>query len=200
MITTIDYPFTIEKIRGLKLGEQVSLNGKIVTGRDRVHKFLAEGGKCPAELKNGALFHCGPAVIRRDSTWVITAAGPTTSMREEPYMPGIIEQCRLRVIIGKGGMGRGTQKACAEFGCVYLQAVGGAAQVLNESIERVTAVHFKKEFGIAEAIWELEVRNFPAIVAIDAQGKSLHERVERSSKRVLRQMLKNGRPFIGKAR
>ena len=197
MSVTIDYPFTAEKIRALKLGERVSLNGRIVTGRDRVHKFLAEGGKCPADLKNGALYHCGPSVVRRDSTWVITAAGPTTSMREEPYMPGIIEQCRLRVIIGKGGMGPKTRKACAKFGCVYLEAVGGAAQVLNESIERVTEVHFKKEFGIAEAIWELEVKDFPAIVAIDALGKGIHEKVQRSSKRVLRQLLKNGRPFKG---
>lgn len=197
MSTTIEYPFTIEKVRNLKLGEQVSLSGRIVTGRDRVHKFLAEGGKCPVDLKNGALFHCGPAIVRRDGMWIVRAAGPTTSMREEPYMPGIIEECRLRVVIGKGGMGPGTRKACVKFGCVYLEAVGGAAQVLNESIERVTNVHFKREFGVAEAMWEFEVKDFPAVVAIDVQGKALHKRVQISSRRMLRKILKNGRPFKG---
>jgi fumarate hydratase class I len=116
-------------------------------------------------------------------------------MRHERYMPAIMERCNLRVIIGKGGMGAGTQKACAKLGCVYLLAVGGAAQVLNDRIKKVLGVHFRREFGMTEAVWELEVVDFPAIVAIDARGRSINQRVRASSKRILGKLLKKGPPF-----
>ncbi len=195
MTTSIEYPFTVDKVRSLKLGEVVNVSGKIFTGRDRLHRYLADGGASPVNLRNGAMFHCGPAFIRRDRKWITIAAGPTTSMREEPYMAKIIQKYGLRVIIGKGGMGPATRKACADLGCVYLQAVGGAAQVINERINEVTGLHFQREFGFTEALWELDVSNLPAIVAIDASGKSLHKRTAISSKRALGKLLRNSAPF-----
>ncbi len=190
----IEHPFKIEKLRELSLGDVVCVSGRIITGRDRFHKYLFDGGKSPARLKDGALFHCGPVVVRDNGKWITRATGPTTSMREELYMLDIIRQQGLRVIIGKGGMGKRTRKACAEYGCVYLDAVGGAAQVLNETVSGVAGVHFKREFGAAEAVWELDVVELPAIVTIDLTGKSLHARVEASSRRALRNNLKNGKP------
>ena len=106
-----------------------------------------------------------------------TAAGPTTSIREEPYQAQIIRDFGIRGVIGKGGMGDRTFAACKEYGCVYLHAVGGAAQVLADCIKQVRSVHMMEKFGAPEAIWEFEVEDFPAVVTIDAHGNSLHKEV-----------------------
>lgn len=174
MLTTLTYPFHRADVRRLKVGERVLLSGKIFTGRDRLHKFLAEGGRAPVSLKDGAIYHCGPVVIREKGKWRVCAAGPTTSIREEPFMSSIIKQHGLTVIIGKGGMGAATLQACRRHGCVYLHAVGGAAQVLADTVKNVGAVHFLDTFGPAEALWELEVVDFPCLVTMDAHGHSLH--------------------------
>ncbi|MCK5528299.1 MAG: fumarate hydratase C-terminal domain-containing protein, partial [Kiritimatiellae bacterium] len=177
----LEYPFTKEQVSELKVGMRVSLSGCFFSARDRFHKYLFEGGESPVSLKDGAVYHCGPVVVERDGKWVIRAAGPTTSMREEPYMASIIKKHGVRVIIGKGGMGATTKKACKEFGCVYMQAVGGAASVLASRIVSVDNVHLMKEFGSAEAVWEFTVSDFEAIVTIDSAGRSLNERIKRSS-------------------
>ncbi|MDP2990853.1 MAG: FumA C-terminus/TtdB family hydratase beta subunit [Kiritimatiellota bacterium] len=181
MLTTLTYPFTRASIRRLKVGERMLLSGRIYTGRDRLHKFLAEGACSPVFLKNGAIYHCGPVVIREKGQWRVRAAGPTTSIREEPYMAAIIKQYGLTVIIGKGGMGEGTRQACRRYGCVYLHAVGGAAQVLADTVKNVSGVHFRDTFGPTEALWELEVSDFPCLVTIDAHGHSLHEVIAKRS-------------------
>ncbi len=184
----LEYPFLLEQARRLSVGDRVLVSGRIFTGRDRLHRFLAEGGKSPVNLRAGAIYHCGPVVIWEKGRWVVRAAGPTTSIREEPYLPEIIRRHGLSVVIGKGGMGEGTQKACAKYGCVYLHAVGGAAQVLADKITRVAGVHFLEEFGSAEAMWELLLKDFPALVTMDAHGRSLHERVAARSGRNLREL------------
>ena len=181
MLKTLTYPFTCAAVRRLKVGERVILSGRICTGRDRLHKFLAEGGRAPVSLKNGAIYHCGPVVIRTKGQWLVRAAGPTTSIREEPYMAAIIKQHGLTVIIGKGGMGAATLQACRRYGCVYLHAVGGAAQVLADTVKNVNAVHFRDAFGPTEALWELEVVDFPCLVTMDARGHSLHAAIARRS-------------------
>ena len=174
-------PFTEEKIRSLKVGDMVEITGIVLTGRDAVHKWLHEGNTPPVSLKDGIIYHCGPVVMKKKGKWVVTAAGPTTSTREEPYQAGIIEKHGLRAVIGKGGMGEKTRQACQKFGCVYLHAIGGAAQVLAESIEEVEDVFMLDEFGSPEAIWKLRVRNFPVVVTIDAHGNSLHKDIEAQS-------------------
>ena len=179
-------PFTEERIRALKMGDMVRLSGVIYTGRDAVHKFLHEGGRCPVPLQNGALYHCGPVVIKERGKWVAKAAGPTTSGREEPYQAGLIERYMLRAVIGKGGMGAKTLAACAKVGCVYLHAIGGAAQVLAECVTEVAGV-WLEEFGSPEAIWAFRVKDFPAVVTMDAHGNSLHASVlDRSRERLKR--------------
>jgi fumarate hydratase class I len=167
----------------------VRLYGRVFTGRDRLHKHLRDGGCCPVDLRDGCLYHCGPICVRQDNRWQIHSAGPTTSARQEPYTPWLLEHGGVRVLVGKGGMGDGTRKACMTFGCVYLQAVGGAAAVLAGAIERVDGVHFLREFGQAEALWELEVNGLEAVVAIDARGRSLYRRVANASRRALKELL-----------
>jgi fumarate hydratase class I len=170
-------PFTDEKIRALKVGDEVGITGMVFTGRDAVHKFLHDGGELPPEvnLRDGILYHCGPVVIKdAEGKWKVTAAGPTTSSREEPYQADIIRRFGLRGVIGKGGMGEKTLAACQQFGCAYFHAIGGAAQVLAECIKAVRGVYFMEQFGAPEAIWELEVTDFPAVVTMDANGHSLH--------------------------
>ncbi len=185
-------PFTEEKIRALKVGDSVAISGIVFTGRDVVHKYLHEGGKLPPEvnLQNGIIYHCGPVVIKDpDGSWKVTAAGPTTSIREEPYQWQIIRDFGVRGVIGKGGMGAKTLEACREYGCVYLHGVGGAAQVLAECVKRVKNVYFLKEFGSPEAIWELEVESFPAVVTMDSHGRSLHQEIFEQSEKELAKRL-----------
>jgi len=179
-MTKLSFPFTEEQIRALKVGDEVLISGVVFTGRDAVHKYLHDGGELPpgVSFKDGILYHCGPVVMKQpDGSWKATAAGPTTSIREEPYQWQIIRDFGLRGVIGKGGMGDRTMAACKEHGCVYLHAVGGAAQVLAECIKKVRNVYFYEKFGAPEAIWEFEVEDFPAVVTIDSHGKSLHKEV-----------------------
>lgn len=185
----IEYPFTIEKVSGLKVGQRVRVCGVVFTGRDRLHKHLFEGGKCPVGLEDGAIYHCGPVVLRNNNEWHVCAAGPTTSIREEPYMAALIERYHVRVILGKGGMGSATRQACKKFGCVYLQTVGGTAALIANAVTKVRAVHFMSEFGRAEALWELEVNDLEAVVTMDTRGRSMHERVRNASRRILSKAL-----------
>jgi fumarate hydratase class I len=183
-MVSLTAPFTEEKIRALKVGDEVEITGVLFTGRDAVHKYLHEGGKLPpgVNLRDGILYHCGPVVLKEpDGAWKVVAAGPTTSSREEPYQADIIRDHGLRGVIGKGGMGDRTLAACQQYGCVYLHAVGGAAQVLAERIRRVPNVYLFEKFGSPEAIWELEVDRFPAVVTMDSRGQSLHRDVYAAS-------------------
>jgi len=183
------YPFCEEAVRALRAGDIVRVSGLVFTGRDRLHKHLAEGGACPVPLRDGALYHCGPVVVPQEGGWRVVAAGPTTSMREEPYMADIVARHGVRVIIGKGGMGAATQAACERHGCVYLQAVGGAAALLAQRVRRVTGVHFLDAFGAAEALWEFEVDALEAVVGMDTLGRNLFDEVQAASGEQLRRLL-----------
>ena len=180
MTHNLSSPISEETIRKLKVGNQVLISGVVFTGRDAVHKYLHEGGTLPDEvnLDGGILYHCGPVVLQdKHGHWQVTAAGPTTSIREEPYQGDIMKRFGIRGVIGKGGMADKTLAACQEHGAVYLHAIGGAAQVLAECITRVRNVHMLKEFGSPEAVWELEVLDFPAVVTMDSHGNSLHAEI-----------------------
>jgi fumarate hydratase subunit beta len=178
----LNYPFTKDAIKNLKVGDMVLITGKLFTGRDAVHKYLHEGNPSPVNLKNQIIYHCGPVVLKDPKTgkYRVTAAGPTTSIREEPYQWQVMRDHGIVGVIGKGGMGEKTLKACAEYGCVYFHAVGGAAQVLAEKIKSVDNVYLS-ELGSPEAIWELSVEDFPVVVTMDAHGNSLHKDVEEKS-------------------
>ena len=166
-------------VRSLKVGDVVLLSGRMYTGRDAVHAYLMKHDP-PVVLQGAVLYHCGPVVKKEGDRWRITAAGPTTSIREEPYQADIIKRYGVRAVVGKGGMGGKTLQALEEYGAVYLNAVGGAAQFYARCIERTDGVSLT-EFGTPEAMWHLWVRDFPAIVTMDAHGNSLHRDLEAES-------------------
>lgn len=172
-------PLGEAQVRALKVGDVVLLNGTMHTGRDSLHHHLLTHDS-PVDLKGAALYHCGPVSLKEGDRWRMNAAGPTTSSREEPYQADIIRKFGIRAVIGKGGMGAKTLAALKEHGAVYLNAIGGAAQYYARCIERVDGVDFL-EFGVPEAMWHITVRNFPAIVTMDAAGNSLHAKVEKAS-------------------
>ena len=185
----IEYPFKEDVVRALRVGELVRLAGRVFTARDRLHCYLFEGGKCPVDLTDGAIYHCGPIVTQNEGRWSVRSAGPTTSMRQEPYMAKVIRDHHVRVIVGKGGMGEGTRRACKAAGCVYVQTVGGAGALEAGRIESVESVHFLKEFGTTEALWTFIVRGLEGVVTMDAMGRSLHKRVAAASRRALAEVL-----------
>jgi len=189
MTIKLTSPFTQDKIRSLHTGDIVEITGKLFTARDAVHKYAFDGGKLPVSLANQIVYHCGPVVIKENGQWVVKAAGPTTSFREEPYQWKLIQDLKLKGVIGKGGMGKKTVEACKTYGCCYFHAVGGAAQVLAEKILRVNGVYMMEEFGSPEAIWEFEVKDFPVVVTIDSHGKSLHEEITRLSTEALKKLI-----------
>jgi len=191
-------PLAEDEVRNLHAGDFVLLSGIVVTARDAAHKWLVDTFICETTppssedarvekelataLKDGGIYHCGPVVSRQaDGGYRFLAAGPTTSMREEPYQAEIIKRYGLRVIIGKGGMGERTLQACREAPAVYLHATGGAAVFLAACVKEVQAV-YKTEFGLPEALWLIRVQDMPLVVSMDAHGRSLHEEVREGSR------------------
>jgi fumarate hydratase class I len=172
-------PLSEAAVRSLKVGDVVLVTGPVFTGRDAVHSHLMKHDP-PVDLRGSVLYHCGPVVVKDGDGWRVTAAGPTTSIREEPYQAEIIKRFGVRAVVGKGGMGGKTLAAMKEHGAVYLNAIGGAAQFYARSIKQVDGVSLL-EFGTPEAMWHLQVEEFPAIVTMDAHGNSLHRDVEQES-------------------
>ena len=202
----INMPISDEVIRSLKVGEPAALTGVMVTGRDTAHKWLidtfirktrppqGDDLQVYEELKkllNGSLiYHCGPVVSGLDTKeYKFVAAGPTTSIREEPYQAEVMKHFNLKGVIGKGGMGAKTLKGCQETPGVYFHAIGGAASYIAQSVEKVLGV-YKLEFGVPEAMWVIEVKDFPVVVTMDAHGGSQHAEIDKSSKEVLERLLK----------
>ena len=201
----LNIPFSDEDIRSLKVGDPVMLSGKMLTGRDAVHKWLIdtfiEKKRQPQGddldvyaaikpiLDGGVIYHCGPVVSGLDTgDYKFVAAGPTTSIREEPYQGRVMEHFNIHGVIGKGGMGATTLAACRQVPGVYFHAIGGAATLIAKSVEQVLGVH-KLEFGVPEAIWVLQVKDFPVVVTMDSHGSSIHAEIEDRSKQVLDTLL-----------
>jgi fumarate hydratase class I len=180
-------PVSESEMRQLKVGDLVMLSGDMFTGRDAVHKYLYDGGDLDV-IRGGIIYHCGPVVVKAGDEYKVMAAGPTTSIREEPYQGEVIKRFGIRGIIGKGGMGKKTLEACKEQGSVYFHAIGGAAQIYARCVKKVKGVYLE-QFGSPEAVWHLEVENFPVVVTMDSHGGSLHEKVEQISREKISNVL-----------
>jgi fumarate hydratase class I len=188
-------PASPDDARALHVGDEVLVRGRLVTARDAALRALAaaDDPRFRAMAESRLVYHCGPVVAREpDGTWRFVAAGPTTSSRMEPWQAEVIARYGLRGVVGKGGMGRRTLEALRDCGAVYLHAVGGLAVVLARSVVRVHGVHRLEEFGISEAIWDVDVQDFPAVVTMDAHGTSLHERREAEPENLARQLMDRG--------
>lgn len=174
-------PITEEKIRSVKAGDVVVINGLVHTGRDALHHYLLHHDS-PVSLQGQVLYHCGPVMIKDAAgKWMVTGAGPTTSAREEPYQADIIGRFGIRAVIGKGGMGPKTLKGLQEHGAVYLNAIGGAAQFYADCIQGVDGVDLLEELGVPEAMWHLRVNGFATICTMDSHGNSLHREIDQAS-------------------
>jgi fumarate hydratase class I len=205
MAIKIELPIRDETIRGLHVGDSVLLSGVMITGRDAVHKWLSDTfvkkTRQPAGddlevyqairpiLDGGIIYHCGPVVAGLDTmNYRFVAAGPTTSIREEPYQGSLMRHFNMKGVIGKGGMAAATLQACQGVPGVYFHAIGGAALLIAESVKKVLGVH-KLGFGVPEAIWVIEVEDLPAVVTMDAHGASLHSTVREQSRIALERLL-----------
>lgn len=201
----ITIPISPETIRELHTGDTVALTGVLATGRDAVHKWMIDTfirkTRQPAGddqevyqaiqpiFKESLIYHCGPVVSGLDTgEYKFVAAGPTTSIREEPYQSEVMHHFDMRGVIGKGGMGASTLQACQEIPAAYFHAIGGAATLIAESVKKVIGV-YKLDFGVPEAIWVLQVQRFPVVVTMDSHGNSIHEEVERSSLEKLKTLI-----------
>jgi len=185
-------PLDERTVRELRVGAGLELTGRMITGRDAAHKWLLEEFREEVApfLEGTVIYHCGPVVRQQEEgTYEFVAAGPTTSIREEPYQSAVIEQYGLRGVIGKGGMGLETLEGLEKSGALYLHAVGGAAQVLAQAVKQVERVFMLEEFGIPEALWVIHVEKFPVMVTMDAHGGSLHSEVEESSQEQFERLL-----------
>lgn len=196
-MTTLTYPFDEKTVRSLKAGEAVTITGRVYTGRDKFHKWISDGGETPVDFRDGALYHCGPVCVADGDGWRVVSAGPTTSVRENPYEPDFIARSGVRLVIGKGGMDAATLAAMKRHGCVYVQAVGGAGALYAASVKRVAGVSLLEEFGAAEAVWHFDVEGFRGVVAMDAHGRSLFADVDRASQAGLERLLND---FKGETR
>ena len=201
----INIPISNDVIRSLAVGEPVALSGVMITGRDAAHKWMIDTfihQTRPPQgddlvvyeaikplLHGGVIYHCGPVVAGLDSKeYRFVAAGPTTSSREEPYQGDVMRHFNVKGVIGKGGMGPKTLAACQEVPGVYFHAVGGAASLIAQTVTRVLGV-YKLDFGVPEAMWVIEVKDFPAVVTMDSHGNSQHAVIEQQSKAVLDHLL-----------
>ena len=182
----LNLPVSEEEIRKLKMGDEVSLNGIMVTGRDAAHEWMIKDK--PDEIRDllegTVIYHCGPVVKQENGEWKFVAAGPTTSIREEPYEGDVIKEYGIRGVMGKGGMGEKTLKALGENGSVYFHAVGGAATLQGQAVKKVVDVIKLEEFGVPEALWVIEVEDFQAVVTMDSHGNSLHKSIKEASDKV----------------
>ena len=200
-------PISEKAITALHVGDQVRLSGVIVTARDAAHKLMIEKfirvpqvteqtelyARLKELLAEGVIYHCGPVVSQDEQgRWHFVAAGPTTSIREEPYEAEVIAHFGLRAVIGKGGMGPQTLQACQEHKAVYLHAIGGAASLIANSVKEVVDVYQKEELGVPEAFWVIRVEDFPAVVTMDSHGESLHAQVKERSTAAFKALIANG--------
>ena len=176
-------PISEEDVRKLKVNDVIYITGTMFTARDSAHKraleYYKQGKKMPINPQGLAVFHCGPIVKKENDKWTIVAAGPTTSTRMDLFEDEFIKNYKVRVVIGKGGMGKKTTDAMKKHGAVYGAFTGGAAVLAARAVKSVKTVEWF-DLGMPEALWILEVEEFgPLTVAIDSHGNNLFEDVRK---------------------
>ena len=188
-IHKIKLPLDEETLKKIKAGDSIYVTGRIVTARDEAHQmaleFYEEGKPLPVDFSKLGIYHCGPIRKKNDATgeWEVVAAGPTTSTRMEIFEDKFIEAFGTRLIIGKGGMGERTAKACAKFGAIYGMFTGGAALLAKKAVKRVVEVHWLEELGMPECLWVLEVEDFgPLFVGIDSYGRNIFTEIDTTTR------------------
>jgi fumarate hydratase subunit beta len=199
-VYTLRTPIAAEDAARLRIGDVIYVSGLVVTARDLAHKRLVEylrrGERPPVDLNGGVVYHAGPVVRRAGDGWEVVSAGPTTSARMEPFEAEVIRKLGVKLVVGKGGMGRRTAKALRECGAAYAVFTGGAGVLAAAAVRRVVSVHWL-DLGIADAMWVLDVESFgPLTVVIDSTGSNYLEEVrERAARKVPRVLESISWPF-----
>ena len=172
-------PVSAEDLKDIHIGDVVYLNGALTPCRDVAHRRLVEGGReLPYDIRNKAIFHAGPIVRPiqgQDDAYEMVSVGPTTSMRMEKFEYEFTQHTGVRVIVGKGGMGPNTERACKEFGAIHCVFPAGNAVVAATEVEEIVEAQWR-DLGMPETLWHCHVNEFgPLIVSIDAEGRNLFE-------------------------
>ncbi|MBY9000593.1 MAG: fumarate hydratase C-terminal domain-containing protein [Candidatus Heimdallarchaeota archaeon] len=191
-------PIPPEELKKIKIGDIVYLTGTVVTARDEAHlkalELYKEGKETPVNFTGIGLFHCGPVMKKNENgEWIVVAAGPTTSARMEIFQDEFIKTFHPGIIIGKGGMGERTAKACQEETCIYGYFTGGAALLAAERIKKVRDVYWYDELGMPESLWIYEVEEFgPLTITIDTHGGNLTDeskkKIEENKNKILQEL------------
>jgi L(+)-tartrate dehydratase beta subunit len=170
----LSLPLCDNDISDLRTGDVIFLSGTLVTGRDEVYKRVTEEGMpFPVDLNGMAIYHAGPIVREAQAQYEIVSIGPTSSIRMEKWAADFIEKTKVKVMIGKGGMGEKTASACRQYGTVHCVYPGGCAVLGVRQINKIESVYWH-ELGMAECIWVMKTCEFgPLIVSIDTQGNNL---------------------------
>jgi len=175
----LNLPANSDDIKKLRVGDIVYVSGKLFTARDEAHHMMLEKNEIPFDPSTMGLYHCGPLMKKIDDAWEVVSAGPTTSSRMELFEDKFIEKFRINLIIGKGGMGKNTQKALQKYICVYMSYTGGVGALAADKVEEVENVHWLDELGMPEAIWIMKVKEFgPLVVALDSHGNSIYNMIK----------------------
>lgn len=171
-------PVKKEDINKLKTGDIVYITGKLFTARDEAHHMMLEKEKSSLSFDPTymALFHCGPLMKKVNNNWTVVSAGPTTSSRMDLFEDDFLEKYGVRIIIGKGGMGKRTLKALQKYTCVYTSYTGGAGALAADKVKKVPGVYWLEELGMPEAVWIFDVEDFgPLVVAMDSHGNTVYK-------------------------
>ena len=170
-------PVSEEDVKKLHIGDIIYVSGRIFTARDEAHHLMLEKNNVPFDPSDMALFHCGPLMKKTGDKWEVVSAGPTTSSRMELFEDKFLEKYNVKVIIGKGGMGKNTQKALQKYISIYASYTGGAGALAADKVEEVEDVYWLDKLGMPEAVWIFRVKEFgPLVVAMDSHGKSIYKR------------------------
>ena len=173
-------PVDDEEIKKLKVGDILYVTGNVFTARDEAHHMMLEKDKIPFNPGEMALYHCGPLMKEENGKWQVVSAGPTTSSRMEIFEDEFIEKFGINLIIGKGGMGKDTQKALQKYICIYTSYTGGAGALAADKIEEVSGVNWLEELSMPEAVWMFKVKDFgPLVVAMDSHGNSIYRNLQK---------------------
>lgn len=179
-------PSQLNEIKKLRIGDEVLFSGTIFTVRDQAYNYIIKNNF--SKIKNGVIYHAGPIVQHMGKKIIPISAGPTTSTRFMKRSIQVMKKYSIKVFIGKAGMDDDDVKKAMKNKAVYLAAVGGAG-VLYAKTMKIKNIYLK-ELGMADAIWEIEVKDFPLIVAMDSQGNSIYHDIYLQSKKKIKKFLK----------
>lgn len=175
----LNLPVKSDDIKKLRVGDIIYISGKLFTARDEAHHMMLEKKEIPFDPSTMGLYHCGPLMKKVDNGWEVVSAGPTTSSRMEIFENNFIKKFGIKLIIGKGGMEKNTQKALQKYICIYMSYTGGAGALAADKVEEVENVYWLDELGMPEAVWIMKVKEFgPLVVAMDSHGNSIYDMIK----------------------